>query len=150
MQNCSLSISRAEWLRSQASYPAGVIASTADNLKAAAEGEKLEWGTLYPNFGEVAEKEGLMMLLQLFVWLLKSKSTMNADTTSCWRVCSRAKSSRRMRRLSGNAETAVSIRRTQWHLINAQHVLIRKRTLKSGQKTTNRLFALGRLYPPFI
>ncbi len=42
----------------KASYPAGVIASTADNLKAAAEGEKFEWGTLYPNFGEVAEKEG--------------------------------------------------------------------------------------------
>lgn len=41
-----------------ASYPAGIIASTADNLKAAAEGEKLEWSTLYPNFGDVAEKEG--------------------------------------------------------------------------------------------
>ena len=41
-----------------ASYPAGMIASTADNLNAAAEGEKLEWSTLYPNFGDVAEKEG--------------------------------------------------------------------------------------------
>jgi rubrerythrin len=41
-----------------ASYPAGVIASTADNLKAAAEGEKLEWGTLYPGFADVADKEG--------------------------------------------------------------------------------------------
>jgi len=41
-----------------ASYPAGAIGSTADNLKAAAEGEKLEWGTLYPNFADVAEKEG--------------------------------------------------------------------------------------------
>ncbi len=41
-----------------AMYPAGVIASTLDNLKAAAEGEKLEWGTLYPNFGDIAEREG--------------------------------------------------------------------------------------------
>jgi len=41
-----------------AAYPAGVIASTADNLKAAAAGEKLEWGTLYPNFAEIAKKEG--------------------------------------------------------------------------------------------
>ncbi len=41
-----------------AMYPAGIIASTVDNLKAAAEGEKLEWGTLYPNFGDIAEKEG--------------------------------------------------------------------------------------------
>jgi rubrerythrin len=41
-----------------ASYPAGIIASTADHLKAAAEGEKMEWGTIYPNFGDIAEKEG--------------------------------------------------------------------------------------------
>jgi len=41
-----------------AAYPAGIIVSTAENLKAAAEGEKLEWGTLYPNFAKVAEEEG--------------------------------------------------------------------------------------------
>ena len=41
-----------------AEYPAGKVGSTADNLKAAAEGEKLEWGTLYPNFAETAAKEG--------------------------------------------------------------------------------------------
>lgn len=41
-----------------ASYPAGVIGTTEQNLLAAAEGEKMEWGTLYPNFAEVAEKEG--------------------------------------------------------------------------------------------
>ncbi len=50
----------------QASYPAGVIASTADNLKAAAEGEKLEWGTIYPNFAEVAAKEGFPDVAQTF------------------------------------------------------------------------------------
>lgn len=41
-----------------ASYPAGTIASTLENLKAAAAGEKLEWGTLYPDFADVAQKEG--------------------------------------------------------------------------------------------
>lgn len=41
-----------------AGYPAGVIGSTAQNLKAAADGEKLEWGKLYPSFAEVADKEG--------------------------------------------------------------------------------------------
>jgi rubrerythrin len=41
-----------------AGYPAGVIGSTAQNLRAAAEGEKLEWGTLYPSFAETADKEG--------------------------------------------------------------------------------------------
>ncbi len=41
-----------------AAYPAGVIASTATNLKEAAAGEKLEWGTIYPSSAEVADKEG--------------------------------------------------------------------------------------------
>jgi rubrerythrin len=49
-----------------AAYPAGVIASTAENLKAAAEGEKLEWGTLYPNFAEVAEQEGFSDVARTF------------------------------------------------------------------------------------
>jgi rubrerythrin len=49
-----------------AAYPAGVIASTAENLKAAAEGEKLEWGTLYPNFGDVADEEGFSEVARTF------------------------------------------------------------------------------------
>jgi rubrerythrin len=53
----------------KASYPAGVIASTTDNLKAAAAGEKLEWGTLYPNFGEVAEQEGFSDVATTF-WMV--------------------------------------------------------------------------------
>jgi rubrerythrin len=43
-----------------AAYPAGIIADTASNLQAAAEGEKTEWSMLYPNFGNVAEKEGFI------------------------------------------------------------------------------------------
>jgi len=41
-----------------AAYPAGRIGTTAENLLAAAEGEKMEWGTLYPGFAETAKKEG--------------------------------------------------------------------------------------------
>ena len=42
----------------KATYPAGIITSTVDHLKASAEGEKLEWGTIYPHFGDIADKEG--------------------------------------------------------------------------------------------
>jgi len=42
----------------EASYPAGKIGTTAENLLAAAEGEKMEWGTLYPGFEKVARDEG--------------------------------------------------------------------------------------------
>jgi rubrerythrin len=41
-----------------ASYPAGPVRTTAENLRAAAEGELLEWETLYPSFAETAEEEG--------------------------------------------------------------------------------------------
>jgi rubrerythrin len=49
-----------------AAYPAGVVASTAENLKAAAAGEKLEWGTLYPSFGDIAEEEGFNEVARTF------------------------------------------------------------------------------------
>jgi rubrerythrin len=54
-----------------AAYPAGVIGSTAENLKASAEGEKLEWGTLYPNFAGIAEKEGFPKAAQTFHQIAK-------------------------------------------------------------------------------
>jgi rubrerythrin len=41
-----------------AAYPAGVIGTTAENLKAAAAGENFEWTKLYQNFAADAEEEG--------------------------------------------------------------------------------------------
>jgi len=42
----------------QAKYPAGVIGSTLENLKAAAAGEHEEWEILYPEAAEIAKEEG--------------------------------------------------------------------------------------------
>nr|QBM01299.1 hypothetical protein [uncultured archaeon] len=41
-----------------AAYPAGMIKTTIENLDAAAEGEALEWGTIYPEFEKIAREEG--------------------------------------------------------------------------------------------
>lgn len=49
-----------------ATYPAGETRATADNLLAAAEGELEEWGTLYPDFAEVAEQEGFKDVAESF------------------------------------------------------------------------------------
>jgi rubrerythrin len=54
-----------------ASYPAGVIGTTAENLKEAADGEKLEWGTLYPDFADVAEKKGFPEIANTFRMVAK-------------------------------------------------------------------------------
>ena len=49
-----------------AEYPAGKIGDTKENLLAAAEGEKMEWGTLYPDFEKVAKKEGFTEIAESF------------------------------------------------------------------------------------
>ncbi|MBS3090805.1 rubrerythrin family protein [Candidatus Pacearchaeota archaeon] len=41
-----------------ASYPAGIIKTTIENLDAAAEGEAMEWGEIYPEFEKIARQEG--------------------------------------------------------------------------------------------
>ena len=49
-----------------ATYPSGIIKDTKTNLEAAAAGEKLEWTTLYADFGKIAKEEGFSEIAQSF------------------------------------------------------------------------------------
>ncbi len=49
-----------------AMYPAGIIGTTQENLKAAAEGENEEWTDLYPEFARIAEEEGFPKVAATF------------------------------------------------------------------------------------
>lgn len=49
-----------------AAFPAGVIANTLENLKAAAAGEHYETTEMYPSFAKVAEKEGFTEIAAVF------------------------------------------------------------------------------------
>ena len=49
-----------------ATYPAGKIGTTAENLKAAAMGENEEWTLLYPGFAEIAQREGFPQVAAAF------------------------------------------------------------------------------------
>lgn len=49
-----------------AAFPAGVIGTTAENLKAAAGGENEEWTELYPAFAATADKEGFKEVADVF------------------------------------------------------------------------------------
>jgi rubrerythrin len=49
-----------------ASFPAGVIGSTVENLLAAAEGEHEEWTEAYPEFARIAEQEGFSKIATAF------------------------------------------------------------------------------------
>jgi rubrerythrin len=47
-------------------YPGGRIGTTAENLEAAAAGEKEEWTMLYPDFESVAREEGFVDIAEAF------------------------------------------------------------------------------------
>ncbi|ORJ57424.1 rubrerythrin [Geothermobacter hydrogeniphilus] len=49
-----------------AAFPAGVIGSTADNLKEAAGGENHEHTVMYPEFAEIAREEGFAEIADIF------------------------------------------------------------------------------------
>jgi len=50
----------------QASFPAGVIGPTLENLKAAAAGENYEQEKMYPEFAKIAEEEGFQEIANVF------------------------------------------------------------------------------------
>ncbi len=49
-----------------ATYPAGIIGTTAQNLAAAAEGENEEWTEAYPEFAAIADSEGFPEIAAIF------------------------------------------------------------------------------------
>jgi rubrerythrin len=49
-----------------ASFPAGVIGTTLENLKAAADGEEEEHSMLYPEFAKIAREEGFEAVAMVF------------------------------------------------------------------------------------
>ncbi len=52
-------------IKVDAEYPIGKE-TTLENLKYAADGEKEEWGTLYPNFSKIAKEEGFPQIAHAF------------------------------------------------------------------------------------
>lgn len=54
-----------------AAYPAGIIGTTLENLKAAADGENEEWTELYPEFARIAEEEGFKQIAMVFKQIAK-------------------------------------------------------------------------------
>ena len=54
-----------------AAYPAGIIGTTVENLKASADGEKEEWELLYPEFEKIAREEGFPQVATAFKMIAK-------------------------------------------------------------------------------
>ena len=91
-----------------ASYPAGVIGTTAENLAAAAAGENEEWAELYPEFAKIAEEEGFPAIAVAFKMIAK----VEAEHENRYRC--------------GNVATVVSYSRARKLRLTVRHALIRK------------------------
>ncbi len=61
-----------------ASYPAGVIGTTLENLRQAAEGEYDEWSDLYPEYSRVAKDEGFTEIALRFAQITEIEKTHEA------------------------------------------------------------------------
>ncbi|MFB3918854.1 MAG: rubrerythrin [Candidatus Velamenicoccus archaeovorus] len=92
-----------------ASYPAGAIRDTSNNLQEAAAGENLEWTTLYADFAKTAKDEGFPEIARSFEQISKVEKFHEA----------------RYRKLINNiAQGEVFKRQTavKWHCINCGYV----------------------------
>jgi len=92
-----------------ASYPAGKISSTADNLLAAAEGEKEEWGVLYPGFEKVAREEGFTEVADTFKEIAEVEE----------------QHEKRYRKLLANVKNGTVFKRDEevkWHCLNCGYI----------------------------
>ena len=85
-----------------ASFPAGVVGSTLENLKEAAGGENYEYSTMYPEFAATAREEGFPEIAEVFMSIavaekyheerylrllsnIKNNQVFKREQTSTWR-----------------------------------------------------------------
>lgn len=92
-----------------ATYPAGRIGTTAENLLAAAEGEKEEWDVLYPDFAKMAEDEGFPKVAESFTEIAEVEE----------------EHEKRYRKLLDNVENGTVFKRdeeVEWHCLNCGYI----------------------------
>ncbi len=92
-----------------AAYPAGKIGTTEENLLAAAEGELLEWGTLYPDFAKVAKEEGFLDVAESFTEIAEVEE----------------EHEKRYRKLLENVKNGTVFKRdeeVEWHCLNCGYI----------------------------
>jgi len=92
-----------------ATYPAGRIGTTAENLLHAANGEKEEWSKLYPDFEKIAREEGFKEIADSFKEIAEVEEQHEA----------------RYRKLLSNVETGTVFKKdkvVKWKCLNCGYV----------------------------
>ncbi len=78
-----------------ATFPAGIIGSTADNLKAAAAGEDEEWQEMYPAFAAKAREEGFPEIGEIFERVAVAEKNHARQYRELWQTLEAGKCFRR-------------------------------------------------------
>ncbi len=91
-----------------ATFPAGVIGTTAENLLEAANGELEEHSDLYPGFAAVAKEEGFAEIAALWTAVCVAEKQHESVIVTCWPTSRPAGSSSASRSWCGVAATAVT------------------------------------------
>jgi len=93
-----------------ASYPAGEVKDTKSNLEAAADGEKMEWTTIYADFSMTAKEEGFPEIARSFEQIAKVERFHES----------------RYRKLAANVANGEVFKKkspVKWHCANCGYVL---------------------------
>lgn len=92
-----------------ATYPAGKIGTTAENLLASAEGEAEEWGVLYPDFAKTAKEEGFPDIAESYEEIAEVEE----------------EHEKRYRKLLANVKNGTVFKRdeeVEWHCMNCGYI----------------------------
>jgi len=92
------------------SYPAGMTGDTLHNLEAAAEGEKMEWTTIYQDFAGVAKSEGYPEVARSFEQIAKVEQFHESRY-------------RKLIKNVANNEVFKRREKVKWHCINCGYVI---------------------------
>lgn len=123
-----------------ASYPAGVIGTTKENLAAAAAGENEEWTDLYPTFADVADQEGFPVIAAVFRSIATVEAEHENATARCWPASKPTRFSNATKRSNGSAATAVTSTKARKRPQAALPALTRKPTSNRKRTIINRRF----------
>ena len=113
-----------------ATYPAGKIGTTLENLKAAADGEKEEWEEAYPEFARIAQEEWFVEIAAVFRMIAVAEKAHEARYRKLYENLEAGMYLRREIKLYGSVEIVDIFTNELVLLKYVQHVLIHKHILK--------------------
>ena len=118
-----------------ATFPAGKIGTTLENLKAAAAGEEYEWTIMYPEFAKIARAEGFKAVAIAFETISIAEKQHEKRYKTWQKILRRVASLSAMEKLSGVASIVATSTRVKMPLRHVPLVCTHRNTSSYWVKT---------------